>query len=65
MQSPSYRAPFDKIVLASGRSLYLERRPLALGPELSNAELIALQAGDPPDRLAGFERIESGLAEYF
>jgi len=65
MQSPSYRAPFDKIVLASGRSLYLERRPLALGPELSTDELTALQAGDPPDRLAGFERIENGLAEYF
>lgn len=65
MQNPSYRAPFDKIVLASGRPLYLERRPLALEPELSRAELIALQAGDPPDRLAGFERIESGLADYF
>ena len=65
LQSPSYRAPFDKIVLASGRPLYLERRPLALEPELSGAELTALQAGDPPDRLAGYERIESGLAEYF
>jgi pyruvate formate-lyase activating enzyme-like uncharacterized protein len=65
LQSPSYRAPFDKIVLASGRSLYLERRPLSLEPELSRAELAALQAGDPPERLAGFERIESGLVEYF
>ena len=65
LQSPSYRAPFDKIVLAGGRSLYLERRPLSLGAALSGAELIALQAGEPPDRLAGFERIESGLAEYF
>ncbi len=65
MQSPSYRAPFDKIVLASGRPLYLERRSLALEQELSSAELTALRAGDPPDRLAGFERIESGLADYF
>ena len=65
LQSPSYRAPFDKIVLAGGRSLYLERRPLSLEPELSSAELTALQAGHPPERLAGFERIESGLAEYF
>jgi len=65
LQSPSYRAPFDKIVLASGRPLYLERRPLSLGPELSGAELTALHAGNPPDRLADFERIESGLAEYF
>lgn len=65
LQSPSYRAPFDKIVLSSGRPLYLERRPLTLEPELSGAELTALQAGNPPDRLAGYERIESGLAEYF
>lgn len=65
LQSPSYRAPFDKIVLAGGRSLYLERRPLSLEPELSSAELTDLQAGHPPERLAGFERIESGLAEYF
>lgn len=65
LQSPSYRAPFDKIVLASGRSLYLERRPLSLGPDLSEAELTALHAGDPPDRLAEFERIESGLSAYF
>lgn len=65
LQSPSYRAPFDKIVLASGRPLYLERRPLTVEPELSGPELTALQAGDPPDRLAGYERIESGLAEYF
>ena len=65
LQSPSYRVPFDKIVLAGGRSLYLERRPLSLEPELSSAELAALQAGHPPERLVGFERIESGLAEYF
>ncbi len=65
LQSPSYRAPFDKIVLATGRSLYLERRPLSLEPELSGAELAALQAGEPPERVACFERIESGLAEYF
>jgi pyruvate formate-lyase activating enzyme-like uncharacterized protein len=65
LQSPSYKAPFDKIVLAGGRPLYLERRPLSLGPELSGTELTALHAGNPPDKLADFERIESGLAEYF
>ena len=59
LQSPSYHAPFDKIVLKSGRPLYLERRPQSLEPELSGAELAALQAGFPPDRLAGFERFES------
>lgn len=65
LQSPSYHASFDKIVLASGRPLYLERRALLLEPELSITELAALQAGNPPDRLAGYERIESGLAKYF
>jgi pyruvate formate-lyase activating enzyme-like uncharacterized protein len=65
LQSPSYGAPFDKIALAGGRSLYLERRPLPLVPELSAAELAALQAGEPPERVARFERIESGLAAYF
>ena len=65
LQNPSYRAPFDKIVLASGRALYLERRPLSLETELSRAELTDLRAGNPPDRLIRFERIESGLADYF
>jgi pyruvate formate-lyase activating enzyme-like uncharacterized protein len=65
LQSPSYRAPFEKIVLASGRALYLERRQQLLEPALSEAELTALQAGDPPDRITHFERIECGLAEYF
>jgi pyruvate formate-lyase activating enzyme-like uncharacterized protein len=65
LQSPSYRLPFEKIVLAGGRPLYLERRPQSLEPELSASELVALQAGEPPERLARFERIESGLAEYF
>lgn len=65
LQSPSYRAPFDKIVLATGRALYLERRPLTMEMELSTVELTALREGNPPDRLARFERIESGLADYF
>jgi pyruvate formate-lyase activating enzyme-like uncharacterized protein len=65
MQSPSYRLPFEKIVLPGGRPLYLERRPQSLNPELSSAELTALQTGDLPDRVARFERIESGFAEYF
>jgi pyruvate formate-lyase activating enzyme-like uncharacterized protein len=65
LQIPSYRAPFDKIVLATGRSIYLERRPLTPELELSATELADLQAGNPPDRLTGYERIESGLAEYF
>jgi hypothetical protein len=33
--------------------------------ELSTAELTALEAGRPPERVARFERIDSGLAEYF
>jgi len=65
LQSPSYRAPFDKIVLASGRCLYLERRPLSLEPELSQVELANLRAGETPERLYPFEQIESGLSVYF
>jgi len=65
LQNPSYRYPFDKIVLETGRALYLERRPLTPELELSDAERAALEAGRPPERVARFERIESGLAEYF
>jgi uncharacterized protein len=65
LQNPSYRYPFEKIVLETGRALYLERRPLAPELELSDAERTALEAGRPPERVARFERIESGLAEYF
>lgn len=65
LQSPSYRAPFDKIVLESGRQLYLERRMQGIAPELTSAELTALQGGAPPERVARFEHIEHGLADYF
>lgn len=65
LQNPSYRHPFEKIVLETGRALYLERRPLTPELELSTAERTALEAGPPPERVARFERIESGLAEYF
>jgi pyruvate formate-lyase activating enzyme-like uncharacterized protein len=64
-QNPSYHYPFEKIMLHTGRALYLERRPLTPELELSEDERIALEAGQPPERLARFERIESGLAEYF
>ena len=65
LQNPSYRFPFEKIVLETGRALYLERRPLTPDLELTDAEREALQAGQPPERLARYERIESGLADYF
>ncbi len=65
LQNPGYRHPFEKIVLATGRSLYLERRPLSPELELSNVERSALEAGHPPERVTRFERIECGLAEYF
>ncbi|MDD2851864.1 MAG: radical SAM protein [Desulfuromonadaceae bacterium] len=66
LQNPSYRHPFEKITLDTGRSLYMERRPITPELELSNAERCALEdGGDPPVRLARFERIEGGLAEYF
>jgi uncharacterized protein len=65
LQNPSYRFPFEKFLLETGRALYLERRPLTAELELSQDERSALQAGHPPERLARFERIESGLADYF
>jgi len=65
LQNPSYRHPFEKIVLETGRALYLERRPLTPELELTDAERISLEAGQPPERVERFERIESGLAEYF
>ena len=52
-------------MLETGRALYLERRPLTPELELSDTDRTALEAGQPPERLARFERIESGLAEYF
>jgi pyruvate formate-lyase activating enzyme-like uncharacterized protein len=65
LQNPSYRHPFEKITLETGRSLYLERRPQTPELELTAAERGELEAGRPPERLACFELIESGLAEYF
>jgi len=65
LQNPSYRHPFEKIVLETGRALYLERRPLTPELELSDVERTALEAGRPPERVERFERIESGLAKYF
>ena len=65
LQNPSYRHPFEKLVLESGRALYLERRPLTPELELSDLELNALENGMPPEKIARFERIESGPAEYF
>ncbi|MDD2540480.1 MAG: radical SAM protein [Desulfuromonadaceae bacterium] len=65
LQNPSYRYPFEKIVLETGRALYLERRPLTPELDLSDAERTAVGAGQPPERIARFELIESGLATYF
>jgi pyruvate formate-lyase activating enzyme-like uncharacterized protein len=65
LENPSYGYPFEKIVLETGRALYVERRPLTLELELSDTDRTALEAGQPPERVAGFERIEVGLAEYF
>lgn len=65
LQNPSYRYPFEKIVLETGRSLYMERRPVTQEVELTTDELDALKTGQAPERIACFERIESGLAVYF
>ena len=65
LQNPSYRFPFEKIVLETGRALYLERRPLTEELIVTDQERRDLEAGQPPERLARFEGIESGLADYF
>ncbi|MEI6827074.1 MAG: radical SAM protein [Desulfuromonadales bacterium] len=65
LQNPSYRYPFEKIVLDTGRALYLERCPVTAELEISDSERRDLEAGHPPVRLSRFERIEWGLAEYF
>ena len=65
LQNPSYRYPFEKIMLETGRALYMERRPVTQEVVLSADELAALEAGQSPERIACFERVESGLAVYF
>ncbi|MDD2897871.1 MAG: radical SAM protein [Desulfuromonadaceae bacterium] len=65
LQNPSYRYPFEKIVLETGRALYLERRPLTPELALSDTERTSLAAGQPIERFARFESIDTGLAEYF
>ena len=65
LQNPSYRFPFEKIVLETGRVLYLERRPVTPEISLTDDERTELEAGRPPEQVARFERIESGLTEYF
>ncbi|NTW99454.1 MAG: radical SAM protein [Geobacteraceae bacterium] len=65
LQTPSYRYPFEKIMLETGRALYMERRPVTPEVELSTDELTALVSGRPPERVACFEKIESGLSVYF
>lgn len=49
----------------TGRSLYMERRPVAQEVELSADELVALEGRQAPERIACFEQVESGLAVYF
>lgn len=65
LQNPSYRLPFEKIVLETGRSLYLERRPVTPELGLSNVEREELEAGQPTERITRFEKIACGLGEYF
>lgn len=65
LQNPGYRHPFEKVILESGRAMYLERRPLSPELELSDDEQTALVGGRHPARLDRFERIECGLADYF
>jgi pyruvate formate-lyase activating enzyme-like uncharacterized protein len=65
LQNPSYRYPFEKITLETGRALYLERRPVAPEIEMSDDEMTGLSDGLVPESVIRFEKIECGLAEYF
>lgn len=65
LQNPGYRHPFEKIVLETGRALYLERRPITPELALTNIERRNLGIGHPTEQITRFERIECGLAEYF
>lgn len=65
LQNPSYRHPFEKITLETGRALYLERRSVTPELVLSDAERISLDLGQHPESFVRYEQIDSGLAEYF
>jgi len=65
LQNPSYRLPFEKILLETGHPLYLERRPLTPVMELSAIERETLISGHHLQLTARYENIESGLPEYF
>lgn len=65
LQAPGYRHPFEKIVLETGRALYLEKRPVTPDLELTAEEQSALKSGCAPERISRFEQITHGLAEYF
>ncbi len=65
LQNPGYRHPFEKITLDTGRVLYRERRPSAPEFPLTEKEWQAIINGVPPERLARFETIETGLLPYF
>ncbi len=65
LQNPGYRNPFEKISLETGRALYRERRAVAPEFTVSDEEWSAIDRGEPPLRLARFEKIEKGLLPYF
>jgi hypothetical protein len=62
--SVTYRFPFEAVDLASGRRVYLERRPVAAVQEVEPDVVRALCAGDAPGVLAEWERIPEGLQAY-
>ena len=65
LQQPSYRSPFDKISLSTGRPLYIERRPVTAEIAVGSEQLAAFENGLFPAEVAEFELIEAGLAPYF
>lgn len=65
LQQPSFRYPFEKVTLDSGRQLYLEKRQVAPDFKMDSNQLRIFESGIYPEELLSFEMIEPGLAPYF
>jgi pyruvate formate-lyase activating enzyme-like uncharacterized protein len=65
LQSPGYSGHFEKLVLETGRVLYVEKRQLAADVEITAVQQSLLESGNLSEQFIKFEKIPSGLADYF
>jgi uncharacterized protein len=65
LQSPGYSGHFEKLLLETGRALYVEKRQLAADFQVTPSQLRSIESGNPPEQFIRFENIPSGLADYF